>query len=72
MTFIDSNSFINLFKYKKQLSTLENQEAYYISEIDHMKKEKAVIFNDIKSLEQYARERYFMKKDNEDIYIIEE
>lgn len=72
MMFIDSNSIINLIGYKSQLKNLKNQEAYYLSEIERMKEEKEIIFSDMRSLETYARERYYMKKDNEDIYIIQE
>lgn len=63
---------VNLYTYKRQLKSLKNQEVYYLSEIEKMKAEKSVIFSDKRSLETYARERYYMKKDNEDIYIIEE
>lgn len=71
MTFIDRNNFMNLYEYRTELSALRNKKAYYQEEIGRMKTDRAIIFNDSKSLERYAREKYLMKKDNEDIYIIQ-
>ena len=70
MLFLDRNNLINLYHYKSELSSLENKKEYYQSEIERMKSDKDIIFNDEASLERYAREKYLMKKDNEDIYII--
>jgi cell division protein FtsB len=71
MTFIDRNNFINLYEYRSELSELRGKKAYYQEEIERMKTDRAIIFNDSKSLERYAREKYLMKKDNEDIYFIQ-
>ena len=68
--FLDTNNLINLYKNKKELNNLKDKKAYYQSEIEKMKLEKEVIFNNKESIEQYAREKYLMKKENEDIYII--
>lgn len=70
MLFLDRNNLINLYNYKAELSTLENKKEYYQSEIERMKSDKDIIFNDEASLERYAREKYLMKKEDEDIYII--
>jgi len=43
---------------------------YYINEINKDNKELDLIQSDT-GLEKYAREKLFMKKDNEDIFIIE-
>lgn len=70
ITFLDRNNLINLFKYKAELSDLKEKEAYYKQEIEKMKADKILIFSSDESLETFAREKYLMKKDNEDLYII--
>jgi len=70
MIFIDENSYINHRELNKEIDKLENANKYYKEQIEEDKK---VIdnLNDPDSLEKYAREEYKMKKENEDIYIIE-
>ena len=54
----------------KEIKELEENKAYYIQEI---KKDSTSIkqLNNPDQTEKYAREKYYMKRDNEDIYIIE-
>ncbi len=70
MIFIDENSYINHRELNKEIDKLENANKYYKEQIEEDKK---IIdnLNDPDSLEKYAREEYKMKKENEDIYIIE-
>ncbi len=70
MIFIDENSYINHRELNKEIDKLENANEYYKEQIEGDKK---IIdnLNDPDSLEKYARENYKMKKENEDIYIIE-
>ena len=54
----------------EEISDLEDEKAYYQKEITKDKKAiKALSTED--GLEKMAREKYYMKKENEDIYIIE-
>lgn len=54
----------------EEVSDLEDEKAYYQKEITKDKKAiKALSTED--GLEKMAREKYYMKKENEDIYIIE-
>lgn len=69
--FIDENSY--LFHHKTlnpEIEKLENDKNYYQTEIDADKKKIKQLENP-KSLDKFAREKYKMKKENEDIYIIE-
>ena len=54
----------------KEIEELENHESYYINEI---KKDSLKIkhLKNSDQIEKYAREKYFMKRENEDIYLIE-
>lgn len=70
MTFFDENSYLTHKEFNKEIDKLNSEKEYYEQEIAH---DKAVIENlkDKEELEKFAREQYKMKKDNEDIYIIE-
>ncbi len=50
------------------ISQLEEDKAHYDKEYTRMKDELKVLNSD---LENYAREKYFIKKDNELVYIID-
>ncbi len=71
MLFLDANSWFSTHReLNRQIELLEKQKANLQREI---KKDRASIkkFSNIDELEKFARERYFMKKENEEIYIIE-
>jgi len=70
MLFFDENSYLVHRKFTKEINTLENTITFYESKI---LEDKATIkkLQDSLQLERFAREKYLMKKENEDIYIIE-
>ena len=70
MIFFDSNSLIVHIRYNNEIKDLKNQEEYYLREIENDIKELKMIESD-SGIEKYAREKLFMKKENEDIFIIE-
>lgn len=70
MIFFDSNSIIVHNELNHDIGKLNEQKIYYINEINKDNKELDLIQSDT-GLEKYAREKLFMKKDNEDIFIIE-
>ncbi|WP_044403618.1 septum formation initiator family protein [Lacinutrix sp. Hel_I_90] len=70
MLFFDSNSLLIHNELNREIETLEDEKDYYRKEI---KKDNKII-NELKKeegLEKFAREEYYMKRENEDIYIIE-
>lgn len=70
MLFLDSNSFLIHNDLNEEINDLENEKEYYRKEI--IKDNKAI--KELKKeegLEKFAREAYYMKRENEDIYIIE-
>jgi cell division protein FtsB len=71
LAFFDGNNFYGIYKLKKNLHHLEQERNFYIQETAKVNIEKQELFNSQKSLEKFARERYFMKHDDEDIYIFE-
>lgn len=70
MVFFDENSFINHHELDSEIEKLEKSNQYYKEQIEQ---DQRVIknLNDPDSLEKYAREQYKMKRENEDIYIVE-
>jgi cell division protein FtsB len=54
----------------KQLDALEDNKTYYKDEIKK-DEEKIKLLKNPDQIEKYAREKYYMKRDSEDIYIIE-
>ena len=70
MLFLDNYSYIEHRFLDKEINELENNKKYYEEEI---KKDKKNIKNlkNPDQIEKYAREKYFMKKDSEEVYIIE-
>lgn len=72
MIALDSNNLIARFQLSSKLGSLENEKAYYEEKIKEVEKDRDELFGDRESLEKFAREKYLMKKETEDIFIVEE
>jgi hypothetical protein len=72
MLLLDSNNLISRFQLSSKLSSLENERGYYEEKIKEVEKDHNEVFGDRESLEKFAREKYLMKKESEDIYIVVE
>ena len=70
MLFLDNYSYLDHRILNTEINELEDNKEYYQSEIDRDKKSINQLRNG-NQIEKYAREKYFMKKNSEDIYIIE-
>ncbi|MDA9699138.1 septum formation initiator family protein [Flavobacteriaceae bacterium] len=70
MTFLDTNSLLIHAELNREIKKLKKKRDALNKEILD---DKSLIekLNDIDSLEHYAREEYNLKKENEDIFIIE-
>ena len=70
MLFMDTNSFLFHKELNAEINNLKEQKKKLKIEIE---KDIKIIedLNNIDNYEAYAREKFFMKKDNEEIYIIE-
>lgn len=69
ITFFDDNSLINGWHLKKQLRELKEKRDYYKSEIEKNKNDFEALMGNREKLEKFAREKYLMKKDNEEIFV---
>ncbi len=70
MLFLDNTSFLEHRILNKQLNELEENKKYYQDEI-RRDDENIKLLKNPDQIEKYAREKYYMKRDSEDIYIIE-
>lgn len=68
--FIDENSFLRRIQYDLQISQLKDEIRKYNDRNEAATKELRSIRHDPKAIEKIARERYFMKADDEDIYVL--
>lgn len=70
MLFLDTYSYLDHRFLDKEINELETNKEYYQNEITKDKKNIKTLKNP-HQIEKYAREKYYMKKDSEDIFIIE-
>ncbi len=70
MLFFDRNSMINQYRLVSTLHQLQDEKVYYQTEILNDSSALSRLQNNNDELERYAREKYLMKRDNEDIYLI--
>lgn len=69
MTFFDENNFISQVENRLKLAELEVDKEHYVQEINQSAEDLKLLQNDKELLEKFARERYLMKKENEDIFV---
>ena len=72
MIFLDSNDLINRVGMSIKLSGLENEKEYYQEKISEVMKDREELMGTNELLEKFAREKYLMKKESEDIFIVDE
>ncbi len=68
--FFDENSFINQVRDTIEISSLERDKKFYVDEIRRSKDDLNVLATDQDRLERFAREKYLMKKEDEDIFVL--
>lgn len=69
--FFDKNDFFTQRQRHAELEELNQKIAYYQQQIAQTQQELRALDNDPSTLEKYAREKYFMKRPNEDIYVLQ-
>ncbi len=72
MLFLDSNDFLSRYKLTSKLSSLEGEKEYYLEKITEVEKDREELMGTRELLEKFAREKYLMKKETEDIFIVVE
>ena len=70
MIFFDKNDLFSQYQYHQQVSKLKQERDFYKSETDKVTKDLDELTSNPEKLEKFAREKYLMKKDNEDVFVI--
>jgi len=65
----DRNDVFTQFELIQKCRKLKNEKNYYLAEIENNKASLNELKTNKKSLETFAREKYLMKKDNEDVFV---
>jgi cell division protein FtsB len=68
----DQNSLIDRVKYLNTLHEMEDEKQYYMERIEEDSRRLNELKTDRENLEKFAREQYFMKKEDEDVFVIVE
>ncbi len=72
MLFFDKNDLFTQSERKHQLKDLEVSKQHYSDRIAQERTELERLKSNPRTLEKYAREKYLMKRDNEDLFLIPE
>ena len=70
MVFFDSNNLLTRNKLQEKLDGLNVEKQFYLQEIKKDSTLTDQLLSDSAQLEKYARERYLMKKDKEDLFLV--
>ncbi|MEZ4827593.1 MAG: septum formation initiator family protein [Bacteroidia bacterium] len=70
MIFFDRYNLISQYKMSHQIKMLEKDEQHYREAIEKIDYQADQLFSNMDELERYAREKYYMRRSGEDIYII--
>ena len=68
--FVDENSVWNHLRNKQRISELEDEIQLYTEQNNNNQKQIRMLDSDPKAMQKIARERYFMKADDEDIFVL--
>lgn len=70
MLFIDHNDIFVQMNRRKQFNDLLSSKHFYEQQIEQTKKNLADLQNNSAALEKYAREKFLLKRDNEDLFVV--
>ena len=70
--FLDKNDFFTQLDRRKELKELQQSKRHYTTQIAAERKELEALRTNPATLEKYAREKYLMKRDNEELFLIPE
>lgn len=65
----DRNSIIEQYKLRKQYNKAKAEHKYYEDKIIEAKQQKDELFTNDKNLEKFGREKYLMKREDEDVFV---
>jgi cell division protein DivIC len=66
----DSNDLVSQMKLSNKKNELEETKTYYEDKIAEVKEEREAFLSSEELLEKVAREKYLMKKEGEDVFVV--
>jgi cell division protein FtsB len=70
LSFFDRYDITSQIHLTQELHSMEDEKAYFLNQINDDKTAMYELMHDPKTLEKFAREKYLMKKDDEEIFVI--
>jgi cell division protein FtsB len=70
MIFFDKNDLLSRYEYHQQVEKLKQERDFYEKETNKVTKDLDELTSNPQKLEKFAREKYLMKKDNEDVFVV--
>ncbi len=71
MMFFDKNDLFTQLERRRELQEIEEGKTYYEKEIKENKEFTSDLKTNSEAIEKFAREKYLMKRENEDIFLVE-
>jgi cell division protein FtsB len=68
--FFDKNDLLSQIKIRNELQKLEEEQKFFLEEIKKDREKLLELQTNYHTLEKFAREKYLMKRDNEEIFVI--
>jgi hypothetical protein len=72
MCFFDRNSIPDQYRLQATFQELQDKKDYFLQEINQTEKDDEELFTNDNTREKFVREHYYMKKANEEVFVIEE
>ncbi|MCC7298979.1 MAG: septum formation initiator family protein [Bacteroidia bacterium] len=70
MLFFDSNNLFYRMRISSDIKDLEKMKKLHVEALADLNRQKTELLGNTRNLEKFARERYLMKRDNEDLFVI--
>ncbi|MDP9078278.1 MAG: septum formation initiator family protein [Bacteroidota bacterium] len=70
MIFFDKNDLFSQYQYHQEVNKLKHERDFYQKETAKVSQDLDELTSNPQKLEKFAREKYLMKKDNEDVFVI--
>jgi cell division protein FtsB len=70
ITCFDAEDLMTQYQLRRKVKKLEEEKNYYLQQIEIVKKDREELLTNEELLEKFAREKYYMKKPTEDVYVL--
>jgi cell division protein FtsB len=70
MLFFDTNDLVSQYQLRKKVRDLEDKKEYFTEKIEAVNKDRRELMSNPQLLEKFAREKYLMKRQGEEVFIV--